>query len=341
MSRPNMKRLLAPFSLLYGSILALRNLAFDRGILTSESFETPVISVGNLSVGGTGKSPMIEYLIELLAREYVVGVISRGYGRSTKGMIQVSPEHSAHQVGDEPLQFKRKFPQAMVVVCADRVKAIKAIKDQCEVILLDDAFQHRYVKPAINILLNPYNGSYHRDQVLPWGRLREWPSGARRADLIVTTKCPSELSYAELNQRQHELQLQPHQSHYASTIDYAEYCISTNDQPQMQSFLSLPFVLVTGIANPDPMVKELLRLGAHFKHFNYPDHHNFKPQELEVLGQQEVILTTEKDYQRLGQALDKHAIYYWPIKIKFVHQTQEAFDLEILRRVAHHRALFS
>lgn len=336
-----MKRLLAPFSLLYGSILALRNLAFDRGLLTSESFETPVISVGNLSVGGTGKSPMIEYLIELLAREYVVGVISRGYGRSTKGMIRVSSEHSAQQVGDEPLQFKRKFPQATVVVCADRVKATKAIKDQCEVILLDDAFQHRYVNSAINILLNPYKGSYHRDKVLPWGRLREWPSGARRADLIVTTKCPSELSYAELHQRQYELQLQPHQSHYASVIEYAEYCISANNQAQMQSFLSLPFVLVTGIANPDPMVQELQRRGANFKHFAYPDHHNFKPQELEFLSQQKVILTTEKDYQRLGQVLNKHAIYYWPIKMKFVHQTHEAFDVEILRRVAHHRALFS
>ena len=336
-----MNRLLAPFSLLYGIILALRNYAFDYGFLKSKSFDIPVISVGNLSVGGTGKSPMIEYLIELLSEEYVVGVVSRGYGRQTKEMIQVSAEHSAQDVGDEPLQFKRKFPELYVVVCADRVKAIESLKECCEVVLLDDAFQHRYVNPAINILLTTYEGSYHLDWILPLGRLREWRNGARRADIVVTTKCPRKLDHTLVQRRQYELQLKENQIHYASTIDYEKYCISAKEQKPIKSFLTMPFTLVTGIANSDAMVQELEMQRANFKHFAYSDHHNFTSLELKKISQEKLILTTEKDYQRLGQSLDKNDIYYWPIKMKFLHQTQEAFDCEILRRVAKHRTLFS
>lgn len=328
----------APISWLYGSVLGLRNWAFDRGILPQHEFAMPIISVGNLSVGGTGKSPMIEYLITLLAREYKVGVISRGYGRKTQGLIQVTEDHTALEVGDEPLQIKRKFPQSIVVVCADRVKAIKSIETQCEVILLDDAFQHRYVRPAISILLTQYHQPYHRDKVLPWGRLREWASGAKRADLIVVTKCPEQLPYAKAQTMQFELKLHEHQSFYTAGIDYGDTCIGPHEKIKVDDFIQLPFVLVTGIARPEPMVSKLQEKGAHFKHFAFSDHHNFTAAEIKKLQAHDLILTTEKDYQRLKDQLEKRAIYYWPIKTKFLFDRQEAFDLEILRRVAFHRS---
>jgi len=328
----------APLSIIYGSVLALRNWAFDRGILTQQEFKTPVIAVGNLSVGGTGKSPMIEYLARLLTSEYRVGVVSRGYGRSTKGFLEVSTQHKAHEVGDEPLQIKRKFPELCVAVCADRVKAIKALEGGCEVILLDDAYQHRYVRPAINILLTQYQRPYHKDKVLPWGRLREWASGANRADLIVVTKCPETLSYAGAQALQHELKLTQEQSFYASSIAYSDECVGPHDSMKIEDFIQLPFALVTGIARPEPLVKELEKKGAHFKHFAFSDHHNFTPAEIEKLRAQDLILTTEKDYQRLGNKLEKRAIYYWPIQTKLLFDRKQAFDLEILRRVAYHRS---
>ena len=328
----------APFSLVYGSVLALRNWAFDCGILPQHKFEIPVISVGNLSVGGTGKSPMIEYLATLLLAEYRVGVVSRGYGRSTKGFLEVSAEHTALEVGDEPLQIKRKFPDLTVVVCADRVQAIKSLESHCEVILLDDAFQHRYVCPSINILLTQYHQPYHKDRVLPWGRLREWATGAKRADLVVMTKCPESLAYAQAQALQFELNLSEHQSFYTSSIAYSDACIGPHEKMDIEAFLKLPFALVTGIARPEPMVAELQKKGAQFEHFAFSDHHNFTAAEIEKLRAQDLILTTEKDYQRLGGKLKKRAVYYWPIKTKFLFDRHEAFDVEILRRVAFHRS---
>lgn len=328
----------APFSLLYGSILALRNWAFDRGILTEQEFEIPVISVGNLSVGGTGKSPMIEYLAHLLSHEYKVGVVSRGYGRKTKGYLEVTAQHTALEVGDEPLQIKRKFPDMIVAVCADRVAAIKALTARCDIILLDDAYQHRYVRPAINILLTQYEKPYHKDNVLPWGRLREWAKGADRADIVVVTKCPERLAHAQGQSLQFDLKLGEDQSFYATSIDYDDRCIGPHEQIDMEDFAKLPFVLVTGIARPEPMVEKLENLGARFEHFSYPDHHNFNDAEIKKLRKQELILTTEKDFQRLADRLEKRAIYYWPIRTKFLFDRQQAFDVEILRRVAYHRA---
>lgn len=328
----------APFSFLYGSVLALRNWAFDRGMLTEHEFEIPIISVGNLSVGGTGKSPMIEYLITLLSHEYKVGVVSRGYGRKTKGYLEVNSEHTALEVGDEPLQFKRKFPEIKVAVCADRVAAIKTLTAHCEIILLDDAYQHRYVRPAINILLTQYHKPYHKDRVLPWGRLREWAKGARRADIVVVTKCPEHLAHAHGQSLQYDLKLSEDQSFYATSIDYSDNCIGPHEEIDIKDFAKLPFVLVTGIARPEPMVEKLKNLGAHFEHFSYSDHHNFSEPEIIKLRQQDLILTTEKDFQRLGNRLEKRAIYYWPIRTKFLFDRQQAFDLEILRRVAYHRS---
>ncbi len=333
-----MKFITAPFSLFYGSVLALRNWAFDRGILPQHEFNIPVICVGNLSVGGTGKSPMIEYLADLLSQEYTVGIVSRGYGRKTKGYIEVTDQHTAIEVGDEPLQFKRKFPKLTVVVCADRVEAIKSIENHCEVILLDDAFQHRYVRPAINILLTQYHLPYYKDRVLPWGRLREWASGAKRADLILMTKCPENLAYAQGQSLQFDLRLSEDQSFYATTIDYSDQCIGPHEKIELDEFVKLPFTLVTGIARPEPLVAQLAKKGAKFAHFAFADHHNFTKAEIEKLRQQDLILTTEKDFQRLGDQLQKRAIYYWPIKTKFLFDRKQAFDLEILRRVAHHRS---
>lgn len=328
----------APFSLIYGGALAARNWAFDRGILSQHEFNIPVISVGNLSVGGTGKSPMIEYLVHLLSQEYKIGVISRGYGRKTKGYLEVSSAHSALEVGDEPRQIKQKFPEITVAVCADRVSAIKTVSPKCEVILLDDAFQHRYVRPALNILLTQFHQPYHRDKVLPWGRLREWASGAKRADLVVVTKCPEQLAHAQSQSLQYELNLTEAQSFYTTAIEYGDYCVGLNEKIPFDEFIQRPFVLVTGIANPKPLVAQLEQRGVRFDHYSFADHHNFSPTEIQKLQKHELILTTEKDFQRLGDQLQKKAIYYWPIRTKFLFNQQEAFDLEVLRRIAFHRS---
>ena len=209
-----LRKLLFPFSLVYGSILAFRNLCYDKGWFESKSYNRPIICVGNLSTGGTGKSPMIEYLISFLIKDYKVAVLSRGYKRKTNGFKKVLIDSLAENVGDEPLQFKQKFPDIVVAVCANRQEGIKKIKNKADVILLDDAFQHRKVKASTNILLTTFNDLYIHDVVLPAGNLRESKRGSKRADLVVVTKCPEKHSYAKLQEIQYILNLRPEQKIY-------------------------------------------------------------------------------------------------------------------------------
>ena len=328
-----LRKILIPFSLLYGGIAALRNYFYDRGWFKSKSFDKPVICVGNLSVGGTGKSPMIEYLIEFLRKEFRVAVLSRGYKRRTTGFREVMLDSTVQEVGDEPLQFKQNFPKVRIAVCANRQEGIEKLQGKADVILLDDAFQHRRVRASTNILLTPFNDLYISDFVVPSGRLREFKSGAKRADIIVVTKCPEGGAYSNLQKVQMKIKLQEHQKIYFSKIGYEEWIYGPTEKLSLYYLQDKKFTLVTGIAKPKPLVEFLKRKQFIFKHKKYPDHHDFSPSEVSKLKKNEIILTTEKDYMRLQPKLGKFAIYYLPIKTLILRDQDSFFKKTILESI--------
>ncbi|WP_424495017.1 tetraacyldisaccharide 4'-kinase [Salinimicrobium sp. GXAS 041] len=315
------RKLLYPVSLLYGGIMRLRNNFYDRRLFDSHSFEVPVICVGNLSVGGTGKSPMVEYLITLLKDELKVATLSRGYKRSTSGFHLLSGQESAAETGDEPLQFKTKFPNVIVAVDEKRSRGINILLQlnmPPSVILLDDAFQHRKVSADLNILLTPYHNLYSDDLVLPAGNLREPVSGANRAQVIVVTKCPESLSEGERNKIREKLDIKQGQQLYFSKVLYGEQAVNQDSSVDIESFRNKEFCLVTGIANPAPLVNHLKDLDLKFEHLEFPDHHNFTSAELERINEQNLLLTTEKDYMRLKGEVDEAKLFYLPIKTAFL-----------------------
>ncbi len=309
----NLRKLLFPFSILYDGVTSLRNLAYDKGWKESEAYDIPVLCVGNLSVGGTGKSPMIEYLISFLQKDYEVAVLSRGYKRKTSGFLEVKIFSTAEEVGDEPLQFKQKFPKITVAVCADRREGINNLKKKAEIVLLDDAFQHRKVKPDFQILLTPYNDLYLDDMLLPAGNLRESKRGVSRADVIIVTKCPNNVSYIKQQEIIFRMNLKPEQKIYFSRIGYDANIHGKSEVLPIDYLAGKIFTLVTGIANPKPLVAYLKDREFKFNHRKFPDHHNFTASEIEKLRTNELILTTEKDYMRLQPKLDKFALYHLPI----------------------------
>lgn len=324
-----LRKILFPFSLLYGLILFIRNKLYDNGLISSKSYDFPVICVGNISVGGTGKSPMVEYLVELLKKEHCVATLSRGYKRSTKGFRLLTGEETTKEVGDEPLQFKNKFPKVAVAVDENRqhgIAALRNLKKQPEVIILDDAFQHRKVKAGWNILLTAHDDLYTDDYLLPTGNLRESKSGVARADCIVVTKCPEKISVEARNSIRGKLQPANAQSVYFSTIVYDDHVVN-GTTPKKLADLE-PFVLVTGIANPAPLVEFLKQKQLVFKHIEFSDHHHFSAAELKKLRQYETILTTEKDYMRLKKEILQEKLYYLPIRTEIIDDTA-AFDKEI------------
>lgn len=328
-----LRKLLFPFSLLYGVITYLRNKAYDKGWLSSKQYDLPVICVGNLSVGGTGKSPMIEYLLSFLSTDYKVAVLSRGYKRKTSGFLEVLETHTAAEVGDEPRQIKQNFNQVTVAVCADRQEGIERLKQQAEVILLDDAFQHRKVVASTNILLTPFDDLYIHDSMLPTGNLREPRAGAKRADIIVVTKCPDGVAYSKLQEIQYALGLQSHQKLYFSKISYDSQIFGISETLPLHYLADKRFTLVTGIANPKPLVEFLLRKEFDFSHEKFPDHHNFTDTEIKRLQQKELIITTEKDFMRLQPKLKKFALYYLPIKTHILNDQEQFFKELIHRRI--------
>lgn len=318
-----------PFAVLYGFVTAFRNYMYDKGWLKSMAYNIPVICVGNLSVGGTGKSPMIAYLISLLKDEYKIAVLSRGYKRKTKGYLEVKADHSARDVGDEPLQFKQNFPNITVAVCADRRLGIEKLGSKADLILLDDAFQHRKVKAKLNILLTPSDDLYIDDYMLPMGMLREPVTGAARADIIVVTKCPDGYPYAKQQEIQLRLGLEPHQKLYFSKVGYDTMIYGKSESLLLTYLIDKPFTLVTGIANPKPLVDFLKKKGYQFTHEKFPDHHDFSNSELNRFTKYEIILTTEKDYMRLQPHIDKFALYYLPIKTILLNEQQAFFKERI------------
>lgn len=310
--------ILFPIVPIYYVITWLRNLLYDLGFKPSKSYDFPVISVGNLSTGGTGKTPMIEYLIRLLKDEKSIATLSRGYKRKTKGFVLANEDANADTIGDEPFQFYRKFKSITVAVDANRqngITELRALEEQPEVILLDDAFQHRKVKAGFNILLTSYNNLYYKDMVLPTGNLREPRSGAKRADLIVVTKCSKDISEAEKQKITARLKPLSHQQLFFSYVDYALAVVSGSEELEL---IKLPkFTLVTGIANAKPLVDFLAEKGLDFDHLEYSDHYSFKESDIETLVSKTLIITTEKDYVRLsGYEKLKNKLYYLPIQIQ-------------------------
>ncbi|WP_313777729.1 MULTISPECIES: tetraacyldisaccharide 4'-kinase [Flavobacteriaceae] len=313
-----MLRILAfPFSLIYALVVHFRNFLYDNGIFASKSFETSTICVGNLSVGGTGKTPMIEYLIRLLEGRNVA-ILSRGYKRKSKGFVLANADSKVEELGDEPFQIHKKFPNAIVAVDAERRNGIGQLKSivKPDVILLDDAYQHRKVKPKFSILLTAYGKLYINDWYLPTGNLRDSKSEAKRANIIIVTKCPENISEAERSSIVKKLKPLPHQYVLFSMLKYQKNVQGADHKTlPLESLQGKKVALVTGIASPDPLLQHLKSKEVDFTHFGYADHHDFSAKEIQEFSGFEIVLTTEKDYVRLEGKLNK--LYYLEVAHSF------------------------
>lgn len=331
-----LRKLLFPFAILYGFITSIRNFLFDKGILKSTSFDLPVIAVGNLSVGGTGKTPQIEYLIRLLSNHYKVATLSRGYKRKSEGFVLASENSDAEILGDEPFQFYQKFENIQVAVDANRRNGITQLLSQNEkpeVILLDDAYQHRKVKAGFYILLSSYDDLYTDDFMLPTGNLRESRSGANRANIVVVTKCPKDLSDQKREEIQLKLKLSGAQQLYFTFIDYDDFIYSKEGRIPVHEVKPQAKLLLVGIAKPAPFFNYLKN--EKDECLVYPDHHHFSDTDLDTIqnkAQDRKIITTEKDYVRLKDSKLAPKLYFLPIKSTFIAH-QQNFDSTVLEYV--------
>ena len=344
---------LLPFSWLFEMIVRLRNTLFDMEIIKSRAYDVPVISVGNITVGGAGKTPHTEYLVRLLKKHVKVAVLSRGYKRKTRGYLLANSQSTMQEIGDEPMQMKTKFPDLTIAVDGNRRRGIDRLthdedtKDT-DVILLDDAFQHRYVKPGINILLVDYHRLIIYDKMLPAGRLREPQSGKNRADIVIVTKCPKDLKPMEFRVLTKAMNLYPYQSLYFSMIDYNDLIpVYENGKGSLplQSIQGKNILLLTGIASPDQLIVDLKEYQTQITQLAYADHHHFsrKDQEhinavYEAMEEPKMIITTEKDAARLHTA--EHltqevcdAMFALPIKVRFLLDQEENFNNQIISYV--------
>jgi len=337
-----LKILLAPLSLLYAAVIGARNVLYESGLLKSSSFSTPIIGVGNLSMGGSGKTPHVEYLINLLKPYINVGVLSRGYLRKSRGYMEVMNEHSVDDSGDESLQYKLKYPDVVVSVSERRAIGIPlmlADHPDLQTIILDDAFQHRAVTPALNILLTDYKFPFTKDHLLPSGRLREGRSASSRADVIIVSKCPIDISTEERAEWRSQFNVSEETKVFFSTYVYGTpyYMYDTNRKLVLDE--NTDVILLSGIAKPI-YLEEYVKSKAGFVNVHsYEDHHNFKPHEVslvhralqELQGEKNIVITTEKDSTRLDkhrEFLQKHNIpvYILPIRVKFIEEEGESFD---------------
>jgi tetraacyldisaccharide 4'-kinase len=336
--------LLLPFALLYGGIVIFRNWLYKKKVLKSTSFGLPLIGVGNLSVGGTGKSPMVEYLVLHLKQRYKVATLSRGYKRKTKGYALANEDTTALEIGDEPMQFHRKFPDIPIAVGEERIVAIPQLlhdRPETEVVILDDVFQHRAIKPGLNILLTECNNLFTRDFFLPTGDLRDQRSSYKRADVIIVTKCRSDLSVIERDKLIKEITPLPNQQVFFTTISYgSSYHITKHTPIALDSRTEV--LLVTGIANPKPLKEYLENRVQTYYMMHYGDHHIFSIDDWRDIkkrfdgidAEQKVILTTEKDAMRLLKfeaELQSLPFYVMPIEHKFLFEQGTMFDNIVIK----------
>ncbi len=342
------KLLLAPFALIYGSVAYIRNKLYDWNVFRSTSFPQAVVCIGNLSMGGTGKTPHVEYLIRLLDKHNTkCCTLSRGYGRKTKGFIEANKDTGYLEIGDEPSQYQAKFPNIPVYVCEKRVLGIKKIrknnKNKKRTILLDDAFQHRSVKAGLNIMLTDYHRIYTRNYVFPMGNLREFRFGVRRADIIIITKTGPVLSPITRKMILDEIKPKPHQKVYFSFIKYNNLTPLPGISKQEYKKSINTILLLAGIANPYPLEYHLRKDCYELQTIKFPDHYQFKVQDIKMLlerfdnvfSQNKIIVTTEKDAMRLQQPeilklLEGYPVFYVPIRIKFHDEDGNLFDQQVL-----------
>jgi tetraacyldisaccharide 4'-kinase len=344
--------LLLPFSLLYGVAVVARNLLYSVGIFKSHRFSVPVISVGNLTVGGSGKTPMTEHIIRLLSSDYRVATLSRGYGRKTSGFVLVSSTTNAALIGDEPMLYHTKYGSVTVATCESRKEGIEkllSLEAKPQIILLDDAYQHRSVKPGLNILLIEYDTINRIKILLPAGDFREPFASKRRADVVVVTKCPASLD--DHKRRQIEKKINPsfRQQVWFSYTTYDEIrpfesYVKRGEQPERKNFSkSTKVLLLTGIANPLPLKSYVERTFTLARMLRYADHYEFSETDIKrmrkifsnIVGEEKIILTTEKDAMRLMKAeliplLSELPVYVIPVRIKFLQKYSEAADNTIL-----------
>jgi tetraacyldisaccharide 4'-kinase len=330
---------LLPLSWLYGLIIIIRNWCYDAGIFKSTGFNFPVISIGNLDVGGAGKSPMTEYLVRLLKSDNNLATLSRGYGRKTTGFIQSTKNSTATEIGDEPAQFKQKFPAITVAVCEDRVAGIEQLKANHDLIILDDAYQHRALKPGLSVLLFDYNRIFEPRFMLPAGNMREPFGGRKRADIIIISKCPQYLTSQQQEGIKTHIKPYPQQQVFFTAIAYGELK-DINDHPATAIIDNNTVVfLITGIANPTPLLNYVKTKAKQVIHHNYPDHHQFSLKNIAKLADEfntcpadkKLIITTEKDIQRLRehtllQAVKQLPVLVIPIEVQFLNEQQTEFD---------------
>ena len=359
-SPPAIRRSLLPLSWLYGFGVSLRNKLFDAKILKQHKFDIPVICVGNITVGGTGKTPHIEYIIGLLSSRYKVAVLSRGYKRKSKGFRIVDVDSKPQDVGDEPLQIKKKYPDTLVVVDKNRKNAIEKIRsidaeERPDVILLDDGFQHRHVTPSLSILLVDSNRPVFEDQLLPAGNLREQLRGKDRANMVIVTKCSRDMQPIDFRIYENGLRLFPYQELYFTTFDYGNIMPVF---PNLQAEILEPddlrkkhVFLVTGIASPQPLVEKIELKTYNLYPIFFPDHHFFKEEDIEKIKRgmasvdddDKIVITTEKDAVRLRSLtfLDeefKKKLYYIPIEVMFLEKSEkELFNKKINKHVRNYQ----
>lgn len=342
-----LKYVLTPFSWLYGFGVYMRNKMFDWGILKEVSFDIPVVGVGNITVGGTGKTPHVEYILECLRYKRNIAVLSRGYKRKTRGFIVASAKSTPDSIGDEPLQIYEKFGGTVkVAVCESRVKGVRELIKKypnLDLIVLDDSFQHRYIKPKLNIMLMDYSHPVYNDAILPLGRMRESSEARYRADMVITTKCPADISALDMRLVHKTLELLPYQKLYFSTFDYGglipvfpDDCVDRVLLADISADDSV--ILLTGVANPRPFVNHFRKFPFRKKVLHFPDHHDFKKSDLHEIqakfdtlqGKRKFIITTEKDAVRISHnpyfpVELRPCIFYIPIGVRML-ETNFGYD---------------
>jgi len=353
------KILLYPFSFLYGIVVYFRNRLYDLNILKSAEFDVPVISIGNITIGGTGKTPHIEYLVSILKDKFRVATLSRGYKRKTSGFHWVETDTRVEEAGDEPLQIKKKYPDISVSVCENRVKGVETLmqdddENSPDVILLDDAFQHRRITPGINILLIDYNRQIKEDRLLPAGRLREGAGQMRRANIIIFTKCPGEITPIMRRILSKEVKLKPYQELFFTTFEYGKIQPVFSGKKLGNDFYeqhSYALLIVTGIAFPRLIPEYLEQFSGETDVLKFPDHHNYSDADISSImkkfnalkKEKKIIITTEKDAVRFQGITDlddafKNVLYYLPVKVKFLDDDGKSFTKKILNYVGENKS---
>ncbi|RDC54477.1 tetraacyldisaccharide 4'-kinase [Pedobacter chinensis] len=341
-----LRLLLLPFSLIYGMAIVLRKKLYDWGLMRSVKFNLPIICIGNLAVGGSGKTPTTEYLVRLLA-EYRIAILSRGYGRKTKGFILADDNATAESIGDEPLQYYQKFENITVAVCEDRVKGIEKLKENHDLIILDDAFQHRAIRAGLNILLFEFRKLGTLQFLLPAGNLRDVFASRKRADVLLVTKSPVPLLPVAQQASINELQPNNTQKVLHSYLKYGDLQhLYNNESRPLESIKDFEIFLLTGIANPDPLIEELEKYSKTIKHEEFSDHYAFKINDIRKFKsafeagskKEKIIITTEKDSKRLKAAgfkdlLVNLPVYFLPIEVDLFEEDKITFDELILNYV--------